>query len=96
MRRPDPPFQLDFTPRFEQEVDLLLGLERGAEVLEGLQLVLERDPEAGQLVPDTDVRVVQIQAPDARGQFSVFYRIEAEAGIVILLSLQPVRMEDLG
>lgn len=75
-------------------MEILLGHPRGAEVLEGLEIILSRDPRQGQLVPETDVFVIQIETPK-RDQFSVFYRIEGR-GTVKLLSLQPVSMEDLG
>ena len=92
---PDPPFFLDFTDRFEQEVELLLGLERGAEVLEGLKHVLSRDPHGqGQPVPETDIRVIQVEAPGGR-QFSIFYRVQGK-GTVTLLSVYPVKTEELG
>lgn len=73
---------------------MLLGLERGGEVLEGLEVILKRNPEQGQLVPETDVWVIQVEAPTGE-QFSVFYRIQGR-GTVILLSLYPVRPEELG
>jgi hypothetical protein len=93
---PDPPFQIDFTPRFEQELDLLLGLPRGAEVLAGLEAVLRRDPRnQGQPVPDTDIRVIQIETPGGVQQFSVFYRVSGR-GSVLLLALHPVDFEELG
>jgi len=92
---PDPPFRLDFTNRFEQELELLLGLPRGSEVLAGLEIVLRRDPrEQGQAVPETDLRVIQIETPGGQ-QFSVFYRVEGQ-GTVTLLSLYPVSPEELG
>jgi len=75
-------------------VKLLLGLSRGAEVLDGLTIVLERDPRQGQLVPETDIHVIQVETP-RREQFSVFYRVQGK-GTVTLLSIQPVSMEDLG
>jgi hypothetical protein len=93
---PDPPFLLDFTDRFEQELELLLGLPRGAEVLEGLEQVLKRDPHnQGQAVPESDLRVIQVETAGGAQQFSVFYRVEGR-GTVKLLSLYPVSIEELG
>lgn len=92
---PDPPFRLDFTDRFEQELELLVGLPRGAEVLEGLEIILRRDPrEQGQPVPETDIRVIQVETPGGQ-QFSIFYRVEGK-GTVTLLSVYPVSPEELG
>lgn len=34
-------------------MEILLGHPRGAEVLEGLEIILSRDPRQGQLVPET-------------------------------------------
>lgn len=92
----DPPFRLDFTDRFEQELDLLMGLPRGAEVLEGLEVILRNDPRGqGQPVPETDMRVIHVEAPKSGLQFSVFYRVKGK-GTVVLLSLYPVSVEELG
>lgn len=98
MRVPDtdPPFHLDFTDRFEQEVELLLGRPRGAEVLEGLEVILRNDPRGqGQPIPETDMRVIHVEDPNSGDQFSVFYRVKGK-GTVVLLSLFPVSIEDLG
>lgn len=92
---PDPPFSLDFTPRFEQEVELLLGVARGAEILEGLEVILSRDPRGqGQQVPETNVRAIQVESPGGQ-QFTIFYRVEGR-GSVTLLALYPVSPEELG
>ena len=92
----DPPFRLDFTNRFEEELELLLGLSRGAEALEGLEVILRRDPrEQGQPIPDTDMRVIHVQAPASSRQFAVYYRVEG-TGTVLLLSLFPVDPAELG
>lgn len=64
-------------------------------MLEGLEAVLRRNPHLGTQVPETDVFVRHLQSPGGRGQFSVYYRIEGR-GTVVLLSITPVSLDDLG
>lgn len=74
---------------------MLLGIARGAEILDGLEVILSRDPRGqGQQVPTTDIRAIQVEAPDGR-QFTIFYRVEGR-GSVTLLALYPVSPEELG